>query len=86
MKFFYGFSVAELESLDVQRFESYWQAIDIIEAQAALNFFKVSTLPNRSKEIQTADLRNLENVAYPRHLYPRKSTSLQELDRMINGG
>lgn len=86
MKRFYGFSLAELNALDVEQFESYWAAISVLEAQDALNTFKITALPNRPKNEQTAQLRELENAAYPRQIYPRKSTSLSELDKILNGG
>lgn len=75
---FYGFSHKEVMQMPVNRFEMYWQAMQVIDAQLMLQSLTVSDYPNSGKETRKKIHRQLHKMAYPATWNAEKKITLDE--------
>lgn len=83
---FYGWTHVQLMDLDVDLFDEYWQAIDIIEAKEQLVRLSAADWPNLKPSYRETQHRQLHERAYPASFNEAKPVSNADLARILSGG
>jgi len=60
-------------------------AIEILESREVLRGFSVADWPNMDAKGRARSHKDFSNLAYPKHLRPRKIYSNEELGKLIRG-
>lgn len=79
----YGWDDDYIESLSAPVFFDYLMAVDLIECREILKGFKVADWPNMKVADRKNAFKEIEKIAYPRHLKPKKSFKDSDLAEML---
>jgi len=62
---FYGWTPADIDSLDIDTADRYWRAITVIEAQDILLQLRIADWPYLKKNPRSSFHRQMHKLAYP---------------------
>ena len=81
---FYGWSDDYVESLDVNTFYDYWNAVTVIEARERLVDLNVAMMPHVDQKARDKFYNGLEKQAYPVKKSKGKKLSNKELADILS--
>lgn len=76
---FYGWTDEYVESLPIETFMEYWQAITVIEARQRLVDLNIMMMPHVDDKTRSKYYKELEKQAYPVRKSEGKKISNKEL-------
>lgn len=86
MSFFYGWTLDQVESLDIDNFDQYWLAITTIEAQNMLNSIDVDCYRHLSNSDREKARLRLSKLAFPDTFKEPKAVDNNRLAKILSGG